>query len=191
MRTFILQVAFLLCTTLLFGTVRKESGDCDTLFMTNGEVILVENLTIGSRKLTYTHCADIQGKYHVTHRADVLRIAVAEDTVIEHLPGNMPDEAEVELAIEKLKKLNVVAAFGLLFAPAVFVAFSVLRKGKKLLKRIKGHPKEAEWRKQIVKSRITARIILALFLILYTLLIGLAIASIGFELSFNFSGWSF
>jgi hypothetical protein len=171
MKTFALQFAFLMIATSLFGSASKNSPGCDTLYLYDGRVVLVENLIIGNSKLTYIPCNEVNSGIHVTKWGDVLKVAKSDGSTIAQpaefsTKAEPVDEVSIEKEIDGYLAFNIVSVFAFLFPPAIIGAFVVLSRSKKLLRKIAGHEKEAVWKKKIMRHRLVAGIIAAIFTVL-------------------------
>lgn len=152
--------------------------ECDSLFLSNGHVYAIRNLSTAKEGITFAFCDDISGEVHTAPWMQVHHIKRADGTVISgnqkpEPPALTEDEQKLEDEVDALHTMSILAFPAmLLFCTGIFLAIIVLARGRNLLKRIPGHPNENYLRRKIMRARRLARGLLIGLLILGAILLG-------------------
>ena len=173
-------------------------SDCDTLFLSNGNVCAVKNITYTKQEIFFSYCDDAHNTIISAPWAQ-LNYVKRNDGKIFYPPGKEPIEiaiekpiagpvlTESEIKLEKqVRALNSMADLifpaMLLFGAGMFIAIITLVQSKKLRKAVENHPNKLLLLKRIRRARNIAKITL---LVMFTLGLALFVYLIYFFSLFN------
>lgn len=167
----------LFCTPSAFSRSGLPSSaiECDSLFLSNGTVFAIKNLSSNDDGISFAFCKDSSSQMHTAPWMQVHHIKKADGSIMESsaVLGKKPTFTNAELRVEEqVDNLYLMAVLSipalLLFGLGIVLALIVLFKSTKFRKAVLGHPNERGLLRKIKRSR---RIVKAMLFSL--LLVGL------------------
>jgi hypothetical protein len=176
LKVLILGAGLFFCTTSAFTRTSSAiySNECDSIFLSNGSVFAVKNLSCDEAGISFVFCNDSSNQLRTAPWMQIHHIKKADGSILESPamlppkePGLTKDEFRLEQQVGRLHLMALIAIpLLLLFGFGIILAVIILVKAKKLRKQVIAHPNHQRLLKKIKRSKMIAIAILFSWLLL-------------------------
>lgn len=166
LKILLLQVGLLGCIPSAFTRSISSvyTGDCDSIFLSNGTAFAVKNLNWNDEGISFAFCHDSTSLMRTAPWMQIHHIKKVDGSIMESpavvlskVSTLTEDELRVEDQVDKMHLMAILALPAiLLFGLGFILAVVVLVKAKRLRKAVIGHPNEHRLLRKIKRSKLIA-----------------------------------